>query len=74
MRANLPTCKDLIHADLQMNPDQTRLDKACSPNTAPPHHPASGFASCSDAEDEGKYCLAAQVLPPTEQGLKIVGK
>lgn len=37
VRANLPTCKGLIHIDLQMNPDQKRLDKTCSPNA--PHHP-----------------------------------
>ena len=37
VRANLPTCKGLIHIDLQMNPDQRRLDKACSPPRRPPH-------------------------------------
>lgn len=43
--ANLPACKGLIHIDLQMNPDQRRLDKACSPNC---HH-ASCIACCSEA-------------------------
>lgn len=57
--ANLPTCKGLIHIDLQMNWDQSRLDKACSPNT--PLHPASFFTSSSETEDEGKHksCLVA---------------
>lgn len=43
VRANLPTCKDLIHIDLQMNTDQRRLDKACSPNV--PLCPASCLTS-----------------------------
>ncbi len=41
VRANQATCKGLIHIDLQMNPDQRRLDKTCSPNAAlhPSHQP-----------------------------------
>lgn len=68
VRANLPTCKGLIHIDLQMNPDQRRLDKACSPNTS--LHPASCFTSSSGTEDEGEHesCLAAWVLFPATQG------